>query len=241
MATKLAGQSAVRRARPPSRTPSPLVPVPRPPRPRLRRVSVLGVRAASWLVKRSPAAAVLRLPPVRAWRLRMIVMDADDVLEVVDALERAGVPAWLVGGWGVDALLGEKTRRHQDVDVAISAAGIAQRRTDRVRAQHALEPLGYRIEADYIHLAAWLPERTTFRDRAGRTIDLLPIDVQDDGFFTTGTIGGRRVPCISPEVQLLFHSGYEPRPEDRHDIDALCRRFDLTLPAPSRGHAPGWR
>lgn len=35
------------------------------------------------------------------------MMDASDVLSVVAALEEAGLRAWLEGGWGVDALVGE--------------------------------------------------------------------------------------------------------------------------------------
>ena len=38
----------------------------------------------------------------------------EDVLRVLDALDRAAVPAWLGGGWGVDALVDDETRRHSD-------------------------------------------------------------------------------------------------------------------------------
>ena len=33
------------------------------------------------------------------------MMNAGDVLAVLEQLEAAGVPTWLDGGWGVDALL----------------------------------------------------------------------------------------------------------------------------------------
>jgi lincosamide nucleotidyltransferase A/C/D/E len=36
------------------------------------------------------------------------VLPAADVLAILDQLDRAGVVAWLDGGWGVDALLGER-------------------------------------------------------------------------------------------------------------------------------------
>ncbi len=30
-----------------------------------------------------------------------------------------GVEVWIDGGWGVDALLGEQTRSHKDLDIAV--------------------------------------------------------------------------------------------------------------------------
>jgi hypothetical protein len=53
------------------------------------------------------------------------VLDATDVLAILDELDRAGLVAWLDGGWGVDALLGEHTRPHQDLDLAIARDDLA--------------------------------------------------------------------------------------------------------------------
>jgi lincosamide nucleotidyltransferase A/C/D/E len=38
-------------------------------------------------------------------------MAEPDVLAVMDALSSAGIEAWIAGGWAVDALVGEQTRR----------------------------------------------------------------------------------------------------------------------------------
>jgi aminoglycoside-2''-adenylyltransferase len=35
---------------------------------------------------------------------------------VVNALDAAGIPAWLFGGWGLDARIGRITREHGDVE-----------------------------------------------------------------------------------------------------------------------------
>jgi hypothetical protein len=35
---------------------------------------------------------------------------------VVNALDAAGIPAWLFGGWGLDARIGQITREHCDVE-----------------------------------------------------------------------------------------------------------------------------
>ncbi|MFC7642006.1 nucleotidyltransferase domain-containing protein [Streptosporangium lutulentum] len=48
------------------------------------------------------------------------VMNETDVLKVLDALEEADLTAWVDGGWGIDALVGQTTREHSDLDLVIS-------------------------------------------------------------------------------------------------------------------------
>ena len=45
-----------------------------------------------------------------------------------------------------------------------------------------------------------------------------------------GTITGTPVRCEAPEWALRWHTGYPPRPVDRHDVTRLCERFGLPLP-----------
>ncbi len=65
-------------------------------------------------------------------------MTADDVVEVLNTLEDAGIDVWLDGGWAVDALVGEQTRDHDDLD-------LVARSEDAERAISVLEPCGYGI------------------------------------------------------------------------------------------------
>lgn len=152
-------------------------------------------------------------------------MTADEVHTVLDTLASGGCPAWIGGGWGVDALVGHQTRPHRDLDLAITA-------DHEAAALHALGKLGYVIETD------WRPVRVeVVAARRGR-VDLHPLtfDEAGDGHqasldggsfhypkhcFTTGTIAGRRVNCLSVEQQLHFHSGYEPRDIDHADLAML--------------------
>src|SRR5436305_6726680 len=46
-------------------------------------------------------------------------MAEQDVIAVVDRLERAGLAVWLDGGWGVDAIVGRQTRPHDDLDIVV--------------------------------------------------------------------------------------------------------------------------
>jgi len=44
---------------------------------------------------------------------------AKDVVELYKYLARNNRKIWLDGGWGVDALLGQQTRLHSDLDIII--------------------------------------------------------------------------------------------------------------------------
>lgn len=166
-------------------------------------------------------------------------VEAADVLDLVSALDTAEICYWLDGGWGVDALLGEQTRPHGDLDLVLP-------RTDLDRVKALLLARGYEVIRD------WLPTTLAFRDSSGREIDLHPIDTTPDGGGhqvledgTTwhyappveGSIGGRRVRCASAEDQLLMHQGYEPRAVDYADVRRISELFGLTLPSPF--DAPG--
>ena len=47
-------------------------------------------------------------------------MTTDKVHWFLDLFDELGIKVWIDGGWGVDALLGECTRNHQDLDIIIS-------------------------------------------------------------------------------------------------------------------------
>ena len=155
---------------------------------------------------------------------------------MLDALVAAGVAVWVDGGWGVDALLGEQTRPHADLDVVLDIEQLAD-------AQAALAPLGFRLTEDE------LPTRCVLQDDRGRQLDVHPVrfdangsgwQAQPDapdfeytaaGLAGQGIIGGRPVRCLSAELQLTTHQAYEPDNNDRHDVRLLCARFGLELPA----------
>jgi lincosamide nucleotidyltransferase A/C/D/E len=166
-------------------------------------------------------------------------VEATDVLDLVSALDSEEIYCWLDGGWGVDALLGEQTRPHGDLDLVVP-------RTELDRVKALLLSRGYEVIRD------WLPTTLAFRDSSGREVDIHPIDTTPDGGGhqvledgTTwlyappveGIIGGGRVRCASAEDQRLMHQGYEPRAVDHADVHRISQRFGLTPPPPF--NAPG--
>ncbi|MGD0381749.1 MAG: hypothetical protein ABSC30_17405 [Acidimicrobiales bacterium] len=188
-------------------------------------------------VRESPPSSRLNhvLGPLRA-RFRG-EMKAEDVLRVVDALEAQGVPFWIAGGWGVDLLAGSPTRRHDDLDVVLSDF-----EGDRARACDALDRLGYRLVE--VLEGLWMTPRNLLDDGVGHQIEVLgidrarldaalglgltgagpapaPLEERAPQLFTVGSLRGRPVPCLSAQLQLLFHSGFDPRGVDTGDMELL--------------------
>jgi lincosamide nucleotidyltransferase A/C/D/E len=153
-------------------------------------------------------------------------MSGADVLEVLDALQ--GLRLWLDGGWGVDALLGEQTRPHRDLDFALDER-------DLPAVERRLRQLGYEeVEEGWVGR----PTRVVFTDAGGRWLDVHPVRFDDagDGWQTlpgrrrgayparelvSGAVAGRRVPCISAALQRLHHGGYTLAAHDRVDLARL--------------------
>lgn len=159
-------------------------------------------------------------------------MAAEDVLSVLALLRRAEVAVWIGGGWGIDALIGEQTRPHRDLD-------LMHRQDQEAALVAALS------EAGFEESLSWRPIRFVVTAADGGEIDLHPLVFAGDGSakqaspeperpfvypsscFVTGAIGGTPVPCLSAEQQVCFHQGYEPTDRDRHDMTQLRRVFGI--------------
>ena len=140
--------------------------------------------------------------------------DAIDLINLAESLE---INVFIDGGWGVDALLGEQTREHQD----------------------ALHQGGFKERTE----AYSTPNHIVFADADRRTVDLHLFNYDADGcivfegetypadtFSGEGYIGKKKVSCIPPQAQVAFHTGYAFDDNDIRDVLALCRRFHLPVP-----------
>lgn len=148
-----------------------------------------------------------------------------DLFVVLDFLEELDITYWLDGGWGVDALVGRQTREHRDIDIDFDS-----RHTDRLLT--ALLAAGYVMETD------WRPVRIELHHPERGYLDIHPFVLAEDGtakqadleggwyefepdYFGRTVFAGREIPCISAEGQKAFHTGYEPREVDLHDMEML--------------------
>lgn len=167
-------------------------------------------------------------------------MTAETLVELYRGWEEERVVVWLDGGWAVDALLGEQTRPHDDVDIVVAEDDV-----DRIVA--FLRGRGYRdVPRDDTR-----PWNFVLGNDDGSEVDFHVINLDDrgngvygpaengdiypaDALDGTGTIAGYRVRCMSLAFQIENRTRSEPGDKDRHDIHALCKRFGVALPGQNR-------
>lgn len=176
------------------------------------------------------------------------MVNAEDVISIYKLLSSNGIRVWLTGGWGIDALLGEQTRPHKDLDVIMLLE-------DVLRLNELFEGQGYSLkeiwsENHWVMGADGQKIATAFvlRDSDGREFDAHAMRLDDQGngvpawdvdenfIFTrqdlagVGMIAGFAVQCISPESQMLCHMGYELPDKQLLDLALLGEKFGLEIP-----------
>ncbi len=153
------------------------------------------------------------------------MLSAYDAVALCRLLERRGIRFWVMGGWGVDALLHRETRPHKDLDLLVVMGDL---------------PGLWNLLDEYGSALKWVweenrwvdgePDRrpTAFvaADAQGRELDVHVIDIGPDGAIVQhydnpwpfpgsigsltgqGSIAGVAVTCVSRETQLAMHTGY---------------------------------
>jgi lincosamide nucleotidyltransferase A/C/D/E len=169
------------------------------------------------------------------------VIRASDVVDLHRRLTERGIDWCIVGGWGVDALVGEQTRPHKDLDVLLSLAAMNE-------ALSTLAEQGF-------HLAyAWeesqplvcgdplvgmpAPSAFVLDHRDGRQVDVHVYDVREGrvsalwdtdrtlqpaDLAAAGTIDAVEVRCMSAAMQLVCHQGYQLPAAQVEDVRLLQR------------------
>jgi lincosamide nucleotidyltransferase A/C/D/E len=163
-------------------------------------------------------------------------MSAERARKVYELLDQNGVRCWVMGGWGIDALLGRVTRAHKDLDLLVQISDLPS--YSEIVHSHGF---GRKLE--------WSESRpisvggmkfdSAFVDahRDGREIDVHVIEVDNEGavvqfhtdpwplpldtFSEVGTIEGVTVRCISRAAQLAMHSSYDLPEKHREDVRLL--------------------
>lgn len=163
-------------------------------------------------------------------------MTSADVIEIYSTLAGLGIPIWIDGGWGVDALLGRQTRPHKDLDIALEDLHLVQ-------FEQLFASRGYRRAKREIEK----PFNFVLADHTGREIDVHVISINErgngiygplergvmypaDSLTGSGTIDGYPVRCISARWMVKFHSGYALTEKDYQDVSAICEKYGMELP-----------
>ncbi|MEP6900497.1 MAG: nucleotidyltransferase family protein [Actinomycetota bacterium] len=158
-------------------------------------------------------------------------MKAETVVELLELFAENEIDVVVDGGWSVDALLGEQTRSHEDLDIAIPHKDVPKLRELLTDRGFSDVPRDDARDCNFV-----------LGDGAGNSVDVhsYTFDEQGGNIFGvqylpehltgTGTIKGFPVKCISAEWSVKFHTGYEPDENDFSDVAALCERFCIPLP-----------
>ncbi len=158
-------------------------------------------------------------------------MSAEAVLEIICLFQQNAIDIIIDGGWAVDAVLGEQTRLHADLDIAIP-------HKDVTLARALLEQRGYHDvprpdtrDCNFVlgdDLGHEVDFHTFTFDDLGNNIFGVPYPLAS--LNGQGVILGQVVKCVPPDWQVNFHTGYAVDENDYRDVKALCLRFNLPLP-----------
>ncbi len=164
-------------------------------------------------------------------KLDWISMDERSAADLLRLLEQRGFEVYVDGGWAVDALLGYRTRPHDDLDIALPHEQAPGLRT----------LLGARGFREQVRDDTWacnfvladdedrrLDVHSYTLDAAGNNI--YGVAYRGEHLTGRGSIGGFPVRCIDPEWLVKFHTGYELDENDYHDVRQLCERFGIAMP-----------
>ncbi len=163
-------------------------------------------------------------------------MSVQQARALYELLDQNGVRCWVMGGWGVDALLGRVTREHKDLDLLVLVSDLP-RYAEIVQSHGFDRKLGWSesqpIQVDTVRFDSAFVDA----HRDGREIDVHVIDVDHESaviqfhtdpwplpreaVFGVGTVEGVTVRCVSRAAQLAMHSGYDLPEKHREDVRLL--------------------
>ncbi len=170
-------------------------------------------------------AAAVRLSAASLGRLRRRLLGAStrDVMRIVSLLRREGVPAIIGGGWGIDALLGTKTRRHRDLDIVVTNPETGEAgMQEACNARDILCDHGFFVREEHVVQSALFPHRLLLEDALGRRVDIHPALVPGYSFPAPPARSGDAAPA--PPARSGDLQARQPTTSslESHDQDLLA-------------------
>lgn len=180
-------------------------------------------------------------------------MEGSEAADLYTLLDGKGIRIWVDGGWGIDALVGEQTRPHKDLDALVL-------RDDLVRLLDVLAGQGFALKEIWSenlwvaceHPVALIGRKNATGDEVATAFVLLHPDGREldfhvlhadaagvvalwetdltypaEAFTGRGTIGGTAVRCLSARMQMATHTGYVLQDKDRQDLRYLHERLGV--------------
>lgn len=176
------------------------------------------------------------------------MVKAQDAIGIIQTLSENGIQLWLTGGWGIDALLGEQTRPHKDLDIIMLVDDVVRLRALLGRHGYAFKMVWSENRWAVDAQGDEIPTAFVLQDPEGREVDAHAMHLDDGGngipawvngtglvfrsedLAGEGVIDGREVRCLTPEMQLVCHTGYELPEVQLQDVERLQERFGIAYP-----------
>ena len=192
---------------------------------------------------------------------RALAAQLEVLCTIIRATERAGIPVWFIGGYGVDALEGRITRQHGDIDILARAEDAGRLRDAALRNGFSIDDVE--------------PPHHAMVSRGGQHVDCVFWQERDDGLQVidtgqrgvyvcpegalpdepNGTLCGLPVRAAGYELLYCLKAGFsryapetELRQKDREDLELLRRHISSERlealeahfePLPGTRRAPG--
>lgn len=157
--------------------------------------------------------------------MRHAPLSALDVVHIINTLRARGVNVCVDRGFGIDALVGEVTRSHRDLDLLVAPGELTSATT-------VLAELGFDVARAEDGAAA------KFCNTMGHFVDVrADAAVLTPGFVSLGSLDGRVVPCVSAIHQVERRMAGRLRENDVHALSTLRTRLGVALP---HGLPPLW-
>jgi lincosamide nucleotidyltransferase A/C/D/E len=163
-------------------------------------------------------------------------LTAEAAAELYERLCRGNIRCWIMGGWGVDALVGSHTREHHDLDVLVLADDVRDLR-------RLFNDGGFVIMHVWVVENRWLdvdgetwPTAFVAADETGIELDVHVVDMREgvvvplcnvpwrfdtESLDGRGLISGRPIACVSARTQVAMHDGYDLPEPHRRDLELL--------------------
>jgi lincosamide nucleotidyltransferase A/C/D/E len=173
------------------------------------------------------------------------MVSAEDVIKIYRRLSEHGIQIWLTGGWGIDALLGEQTRPHKDLDVVMLLDDVARMCALLARDGYDLAYLWPENRQAVDKQGTETATAFVLQDAQWQEIDIhalvldeqgngIPAWAEAEGFIFKkedlagqGTVAAFKVQCLTPQMQVLCHRGYEVPEKQLQDLERLHSKFGV--------------
>ena len=178
---------------------------------------------------------------------------SEDAIRIYQRLADEGIRVWLTGGWGIDALIGEQTRPHKDLDLILLLDDVLRMRELLGRNGFTLKELWSENRCVVDGHGVETATAFVLQDAQGRELDVHAIRLDDEGngipaweseglvferqdLEGEGSIAGHAVRCITPQMQARCHTGYDLPDKQLRDMERLCEEFGFAYREVSPGH-----